>query len=55
MTSAEKIAPYPFQVEKRDDWTDEMRNTEIEILTKVLEKEKEAYLVIKEINKKIQD
>lgn len=55
MTSAEKIAPYPFQIEKRDDWTDEMRDTQIEILTKVLEKEKEAYLIIKDINKKIQD
>jgi len=51
MTREEMVAPYPNQLEKRDDWSIEMRNKESEILTEVLENEKEAYLLIKEINK----
>jgi hypothetical protein len=51
MTTEEMIAPYPMQIEKRDDWTPEMRNKELEILAKVLEKEKEAYTLVKETNK----
>jgi len=51
MTKEEMVAPYPNQIEKREDWSVEMRNKEGEILTKVLEKEKEAYSLIKEINK----
>lgn len=51
MTGEEMVAPYPNQLEKRDDWSVEMRNRESEILTKVLENEKAAYALIKEINK----
>ncbi len=54
MTETEMIAPYPFQIKKREDWTKEMRAKEIEILTNVLGKEQEAYLLIKEINKKLE-
>ena len=54
MTEAGKITFYPFEMKNRDDWTDEMRLKEIDILTKVLGKEKEAYLIVKEINKKIE-
>jgi hypothetical protein len=53
MKNARQIAPYPDYIEKREDWTPGIRKKEIEILKKVLEKEKEAYLLIKEINKKI--
>ncbi len=51
MTAEEMVAPYPMQIEKREDWTPEMRNKELEILAKVLEKEKEAYTLVKETNK----
>lgn len=54
IAEAGMIAPYPEQVQKRTDWTAEMRNKQIEILTQVLEQEKEAYSIIKEINKKIE-
>lgn len=47
------VTLYPNQMKSRDDWTDEMKQKEIEILSTVLEKEKEAYLIIKEINEKI--
>ncbi len=47
------IAPYPSQIKERKQWTAQMRTKEIKILTEVLEKEKEAYSLIKEINKKL--
>ncbi len=53
MTTDETVAPYPVQIEKREDWTQEMRSKELEILAKVLEKEKEAYTMIKETNKRL--
>ncbi len=53
MTGEEMVAPYPNQIEKRDDWSVDMRNKESEILTQVLENEKGAYALIKEINKSL--
>jgi hypothetical protein len=47
------VVLYPTQMTMRGDWTDEMRKREIDVLTKVLEKEREAYSLITEINKKI--
>lgn len=52
MTESGKATLYPMQMTKREDWTNEMKQKEIEILTAVLEKEKEAYSIIKEINTK---
>jgi len=50
MTESGTVVLYPMQMQKRADWTSEMKQKEIEILTTILEKEKEAYLIIKEIN-----
>ncbi|UCG92170.1 MAG: PDZ domain-containing protein [candidate division WOR-3 bacterium] len=55
IAEAGMIAPYPEQVQEGSDWTAEMRNKQIEILTQVLEQENEVYSIIKKINKKIED
>jgi hypothetical protein len=53
MVESESVVLYPSQITARDDWTDEMRQREIDVLTEVLEKEKEAHSLIKKINEKI--
>jgi hypothetical protein len=53
MVESGDVVLYPSQMNSRDDWTNEMRQREIEVLTEVLEKEREAYSIIKEINKEI--
>jgi hypothetical protein len=53
MAESGSVVLYPSQMTTRNDWTDEMRQKEIDILTEVLEKERQAYSLIKEINKKI--
>lgn len=53
LTSEENIAPYPAYFKTLMNWNDEMRAREIKILGQLLEKEKEAHNLIKEINKKL--
>lgn len=53
MAESGSVVLYPSQMTTRDDWTDEMRQKEIEVLIKVLAKEREAYSLIKAINEKI--
>jgi hypothetical protein len=53
MAESGSVVLYPSQMTTRGDWTDEMKQKEIEVLTEVLEKEREALSLIKAINEKI--
>jgi hypothetical protein len=53
LTSEENVAPYPQSFKTIKNWDSDLRQREIEILTRFLEKEREAHALIEEINRKL--
>jgi hypothetical protein len=53
MTEAGPVTIYPWNMAKRHDWTKAMQENEIEVLNKVLEKERAALILIEKINEKM--
>lgn len=53
LASEENVAPYPPSFKTLKNWGSDLRQREIDILTQFLEKEREAHMLIKEINQKL--